>query len=1522
MTKEKKRKELKLEFLSELERREAELLSWGVVDGFFPEDELLKLIAGYLAENDPDSVYDDEDDLLEVLREDALIFELPGGDLRYRSRMAEGIRLLFRLRQILHWRAWDKAQNLIADYRLLLRPRRYPRRHLAPKMVHTRLEPVLDGSAVERQIVDTLIGAKRPTPLDLADFQVNAARRVLEEVRKKRKSGTIVCAGTGSGKTLAFYLPALVALARWSDKERWTRCLSLYPRNELLKDQLSTAVKRVREVNAVLEAAGRRPLQVGAMFGAVPNTAANPGDSFFDQWEQMGAARLCPFLACPSCDQVALIWRDDDRSAGHEVLVCSRCKVKVGPELFALTRNSMHANPPDLLFTSLEMVNQRMSDPKLGKLLGLGQPRHKLPRLVLLDEVHTYEGVYGAQAALLIRRWKHLSAAAPHFVGLSATLADARRFFADFLNEREELIEEVSPREEDLVGQGQEYMLAVRGDPISNTNLLSASIQVAMLLRRILDARPEPNRQPDGVFGTKVFGFTDNLDVINRLYHNLLDAEGWVLDRDASPVRKSPNERNASISEPWLAAYRATNRPDHSTRWALGQSWDLSDRIGHRLTGDEPPVRVARTSSQDVGVDAQADVVIATASLEVGYDDPSVGAVFQHKAPMSAAAFIQRKGRAGRQRDMRPWTVVVLSCYGRDRIAYEGYEQLFSPELQPRHLPMSNRYVLRIQATYALMDWLCRDGGDGHVWQLLAQPPTKDFEQYSKPRQKQIRELAERLLTDMVQQCRLHAHLRYALNVDEATVLSLLWDPPRSLMMAVLPTIVRRLDRGWKQAVRPGAKEQVEPNRFWSPLPEFVPSNLFSDLNLPEVQVHLEGRKEPESMGVRQALQEFAPGRVTLRFGVSSRHGRYWIPVSPGQTAVLLDEVCPISAREELGSWSFENENGIESVRVVRPLALCVKRPPAEVSSSSNARLRWATQILPPPETSVVGVPKGSPWSNIVEGFVFYMHAHANPIEVRRFAVGADFSVKRSQDQDFEGSCRFNDSASANLPRQPVALGYTVDADGVCFSVSVPKALHQRLEGDATLLHGTRPAYFRHRLNAHEALNQISNLFQREWLARIYLGAVVLEAERVRGSLRDGHQEILDRNLAPLHEVLDVIFRSLGNEDAGDGNTRRAQLLAIMTEPGFRLALEDCAPVLWQRPDDTWEAWLTHRYCATLAIALREAAQQLCPELEAEDLYADIDPGVRGGVRVEQTELWLTETTVGGGGVVEALHHSYTEDPRRFFELLDAALAPTDFETMHSELVLLLGWLHEDSERGLAMRRAFTRVRAARSHRELLETHLDLRQTLSGDGFRTSHSIMTALHARVLRPGSSPATDKLLYKLMQRWETTEDRLGIEVDGHVYAYLCSDSEELDQALCGLGLELGNTAPAQWRFDTLYSLLWPRGAAVRAQGLQAYNPYQPLPETDRLLVLHTQARKHKQIALGSPQWMQSLRETLAEEGMATLTASLDQRHRLAEAIRSLLVEPVDLGFIMGFPRVRGLTQDGRQLSLIVEIPEVTQ
>ena len=90
----------------------------------------------------------------------------------------------------------------------------------------------------------------------------------------------------------------------------------------------------------------------------------------------------------------------------------------------------------------------------------------------------------------------------------------------------------------------------------------------------------------------------------------------------------------------------------------------------------------------------------------MGFNDPDVGAVIQHKAPMSFASFVQRKGRAGRQRGARPITTTILSDYGRDRLAFQTYEDLFDPIVERQILPIKNAYLLRMQAVFSLLDWL------------------------------------------------------------------------------------------------------------------------------------------------------------------------------------------------------------------------------------------------------------------------------------------------------------------------------------------------------------------------------------------------------------------------------------------------------------------------------------------------------------------------------------------------------------------------------------------------------------------------------------------------------------------------------------------------------------------------------------------------------------------------------------------------------------------------------------------------
>ena len=89
------------------------------------------------------------------------------------------------------------------------------------------------------------------------------------------------------------------------------------------------------------------------------------------------------------------------------------------PNLPVLYSLAMRREPPDVLFTSTEMLNQRLSAARFADLFGIGTRTERRPLFVLIDEAHAYEGTQGAHVAFLLRRWRRAADANCHFVGLS-----------------------------------------------------------------------------------------------------------------------------------------------------------------------------------------------------------------------------------------------------------------------------------------------------------------------------------------------------------------------------------------------------------------------------------------------------------------------------------------------------------------------------------------------------------------------------------------------------------------------------------------------------------------------------------------------------------------------------------------------------------------------------------------------------------------------------------------------------------------------------------------------------------------------------------------------------------------------------------------------------------------------------------------------------------------------------------------------------------------------------------------------
>ena len=1377
-----------LAVLDALEEADASNLAWGLTDESWTRDGLAEFIGRHTGAADPEACIDE-------LLAGNLLVQLPREwPTRYRTRMSEAVRLFTRLRQMFPGQPWQSGARLVSDFRFLRRPRAFPERNLQPRKVLAHLREQQLPAAVLTQVERVLAGR------DLSRFQLGATSEIFSGLASRTDRGVVVGAGTGSGKTLAFYLPALSQLAAGTEGPR---VIAIYPRNELLKDQLATALREIRG----LRSAGSRSLVIGAYFGPTPFHSDVEPDTRAG-WRRRGSSWICPFLTCPAASNGgscggALAWERPARRPADRVnwghLVCQKCGGRVTPDELLLTRTAMQDQVPDVLFTTTEMLNLQLSDGWSRHVFGVGARAGREANLVLLDEIHTYSGASGAQVGYLLRRWRKLMNHSVTWVGLSATLANAATFFSDLCGLPAELVTDIRPDPDDMKPKGSEYQLLLRGDPASRAALLSTSIQSLMLLRRVLD---ENESTLDGVYGTRIFAFLENLNLVNRLYRQLLNAEG------RTPFG-TPDQKGHVLANLRVPEYAGRHAPvGDEAEWDRdGQYWWLPEKLGFGTRS----LQVSRTSSQDAGVDQFTDIVVATSSLEVGYDDPRVGAILQHKAPRDIAQFLQRRGRAGRRQDQRPWTVVVFSDYGRDRLAFQSYESIFDPSLPAKSLPLGNQSVRKMQAAMCLIDWITvRLGADGSQrWSarwILARPDGGSIEQI----QACLRLLGE-VLDGGAAQHELIAFVQSSLGLTQEETQSVCWEYPRSLMLEVVPTAYRRLSSGWStirsREVIPGTDIIGR-----QPLPEFIPSTLFSDLALPEVEIMPPAGYDAAadtSLPAGMVLNELAPGKVTLRWAVQKVSG-LWIGVPESG---VLDLDAGLAPDGEVVT-SVLATDGL--VPVVRPVTVHPVKPDGDIRPTSNGWLSWQFSIGPEYGGTELPRPHNGPLGELIPGVAAFLNADRGPLPTWRFALnGTAEIVLRSARQRREYTFAWHGN--------PAAVGFASTVDALVITIAVPDSISAfQLDSDAGRLRQLRTDRFT-ALSRQGLEERGLGPFAAAWVADVTL-AVAADAV-LRG---EGIESLSGLDPSQWQSLAETVVNGVllaTTHSEIDETPLRETVLDALGDRSMIQVLQRTIPVLNQDPDPTWLPWIRSRFLQTVAAAWQAAAQQVCLDFNM-DSDALVDVLDEGGPRAR---IVMSDTVPGGGGLVEALTRRLADDPRRFDALVVAAVEPSDSEEVDPSLRRVLELLATSARVAEAARR----FRAGVADR--LEAWQSLIACLADEGVPRTHANISALSARVFRPGSGTDSDDLLRLALERWDAIDDRAGFAIDHRtVCAFLAEDDQVADM--------LGRIAAAAEGRDpraraqlVLLSLLWTRAYARRPETLRAASRFVANPAlTERTLL----------------------------------------------------------------------------------------
>ena len=211
-----------------------------------------------------------------------------------------------------------------------------------------------------------------------------------EESLKASKAGKhlIVSTGTGSGKTEAFLAPILDHCLHLRDSQapQGVVAVIVYPMNALAADQMDR-LRRMLRGSAI---------SYGMWVGNTPDK-----------------------------DSAADVERAPDTLKGPELdewLLSPKAKVRRVPQEERISEDDLRTRPPRLLLTNPQQLELLLTRAKDQGLFSSGNLRY-----LVFDEAHTYEGVAGAEVAVLIRRLKAFAGGEITCIGTSATLSDPER---------------------------------------------------------------------------------------------------------------------------------------------------------------------------------------------------------------------------------------------------------------------------------------------------------------------------------------------------------------------------------------------------------------------------------------------------------------------------------------------------------------------------------------------------------------------------------------------------------------------------------------------------------------------------------------------------------------------------------------------------------------------------------------------------------------------------------------------------------------------------------------------------------------------------------------------------------------------------------------------------------------------------------------------------------------------------------------------------------------------------------------
>ena len=229
------------------------------------------------------------------------------------------------------------------------------------------------------------------------------------------------------------------------------------------------------------------------------------------------------------------------------------------------------------------------------------------------------------------------------------------------------------------------------------------------------------------------------------------------------------------------------------------------------------------------------------------------------------------------------------------------------------------------------------------------------------------------------------------------------------------------------------------------------------------------------------------------------------------------------------------------------------------------------------------------------------------------------------------------------------------------------------------------------------------------------------------------------------------------------------------------------------------------------------------------------------------------------------------------------------------------------------------KIRTQVGHAERVVALQELYEILGRQGMYAETSLKVAMNHRILRAGTSSASDALIRDMVQAWRNWELRLQVGIDLHTFCSIASSHLDFADRVRQL-VARGNPAD-QGDSDAagvLYGLLWPRQWEVRARALQSYQPFRAGGYTNPALVRELLLDPGPApINFGMDDWDSQFAKSLSTVGVVRVRIPPGREGGFSEVVFQLLGTPVEVDYLQLYPIIsRHEVGEGMILTFILK------